>query len=199
MKTIIQLAFAITLLLFFSCSSDSQKTPEAPATPPKVETKPEKPLSANAQYFNKFNAFCGKTYKGKLLNSYNPQFFKGKNLNLIMEYCNDKEVSFHFIQGEDKSQKWKLSKNNDDLTFKLHITGDNGKPKKITNFGGSSSAKSATTHVFPADAATGKMIPQAKDNKWMLDMDEEGKTLTYTIMRGSKKRFSAAFDLAKPM
>jgi len=202
MKTIIQMAFAITLFLFVSCGSDSTPANDPakkPETAPKVEQpKPEKKLTENGQFFNKFKAFCGKTYKGKLLSSYNPEFFKGKDLNLILEYCNDKEVSFHFIQGEDKSQKWKLTKNNDDLSFKLHITGDNGKPKKITNFGGTSETASGTIHVFPADKATAKMIPPAKDNKWVLNMDEAGKKLTYTILRGSKKRFSAVFNLANP-
>lgn len=198
MKTIItQLAMASILLFFFSCSSDqTQNTATEPA--PKVEKKVEKPLSTNAQFFNKFNPYCGKMYSGKLLYSPDPGFFKGKNLNIKLEYCNDKEVSIQFAQGEDTSQKWKLTKNNDDLTFKLHISKDNGKPAKITNFGGTSTGGSASSQTFPADAATAKMIPKAKNNKWVLDMDEAGKKLTYTIFRGSKKHFSAAFDLAKP-
>jgi|GEM_PF-5578548 len=202
MKTIIQVAVAITLLIFFSCASDSSQTntTTTPETVTKVAPKPAaKPLTANGQFFNKFKASCGKTYEGKLIESYNPEFFKGKNLNLVLEYCNDKEVSFHFIQGEDTSQKWKLTKNNDDLSFKLHITGDNGKPAKITNFGGKSTGGSATSQTFPADAATAKLIPPAKNNKWVLSMNEAGNLLTYTIMRGSKKRFSAAFDLSKPI
>lgn len=198
MKTIIQLAFAITLFTFWSCTSDSsQSNTNTKPEPTKVE-KPKVELTPNGQFFNKFKAFCGKTYQGKFLDSDTPGFFKEKDFNLALEYCNDKEVSFHFIQGEDTSQKWKLNKNGDNLTFKLHLTGDNGKPKKITNFGGTSSAGSATTHTFPADAATAKMIPVAKNNKWILNMDEAGKLLTYTILRGTKTRLSVSFDLSKP-
>ncbi len=198
MKTIIQLALAITLLFLFSCSSDQSANTATTEPATKVEKKVEKPLTANAQFVNKFKPYCGKTYTGKLLDSYNPGFFKGKNLNIQLEYCNDKEVSIQFVQGEDFSQKWKLTNENDNLSFKLHITGDNGKPAKITNFGGSSKGGSAASQTFPADAATAKMIPPAKNNKWVLDMDDAGKMLTYTILRGSKKRFSAAFDLSKP-
>ncbi len=196
------LLLVLTVLLFWGCAGDTatdQKSPKAEA-PAVTETKVEKVLTKEQQFFKDLSAYCGKAYRGKLTYSPQPEFFQGKPFIAFFEYCNDKEISIAYSQGEDKSQTWKLTNTANGLRLKHDIRKDNGDPKKITMFGGdSNNAKgSASSQTFPADKATAKMIPKAAKNEWFLDLDQNKNTFSYSFARSGKKRFGVAFDLSKP-
>ena len=193
--------FLLIVLSFFifSCNNVQEQTatetPEEIAVEEVIEEEPK-------DLFSKLRTYCGKTYPGKLLHSYaGPDFYKGKPMLIKLEYCNDNEISIPFAVGEDGSKTWKLSKTEGGFALRHQEVDEKGKPKNITNYGGDAvtDANNPFTLTFPANEETAKMISVAKDNIWVLDLDDAAQTLTYTIKRGKDTRFSVVFDLNTPV
>ena len=186
--------FLILALLVISCNNQQEPAVTEETAPEVEEVVVEEPKDL----FSKLSTYCGKPFAGKLLHSYaGPDFYKEKPMTINFEYCNEKEISIPFSVGEDRSKTWKLLKTEEGFSLKHQEVDGEGKPKKITMYGGNATANTENPFAleFPADEETAKMIPVAQNNVWMLDLNPATQILTYTIKRGDEVRFSAAFDL----
>jgi len=161
-------------------------------------------LSVNAgtsekDFFENLKQLCGKTLIGKTLFPADPgDDFAGKKLVMQVTSCTDKEIRIPFNVGEDTSRTWIFTMMDNGLLFKHDHRYKDGKPHKLTMYGGMSDGKgSAFNQSFPADAQTHKLVPEGKTNVWNVSFDLKKMQFTYYLERHNKPRFKAVFENSK--
>ena len=179
-----------TLITACACSSC------APA--PELEDMMSK---QEADFFRLVESMCGETFVGESVYPEDPGHdFAGKKLVATIEYCDHRQIRIPFTVGDDASRTWLLTATRQGLLFKHDHRLKDGSPDPVTNYGGYSAsykgeAVTATKHFFHADDFTAELIPDAKTNVWMVEVDPENKELTYYLERHGKPRYKAVLQL----
>lgn len=122
----------------------------------------------------------------------------GKPLVLRVKVLSADEVQIPFAVGEDASRTWILKRTNEGLLFKHDHRLPDGSPDPVTNYGGLAvPGLMSGIQLFPADAETARMLPEAVSNVWCLQLSPDGKTLVYSLERHQQPRYEARFELGE--
>ncbi len=151
----------------------------------------------STKFWNSLQNLCGKAFAGEVKNAPDGDSFRGKKLVMHVRSCEKDVIKIPFFVGKDRSRTWILTKVEGRILLKHDHRHKDGKPDKITMYGGvSSNSGSAERQVFPADEETAKMLPAAISNVWWIDLTK--KHFTYNLRRvGTDRFFSIKFDLTK--
>jgi hypothetical protein len=157
------------------------------------------PQDAQAAFFSKLSALCGKSFEGVAVFPDDPaEPFRNARLLMYVQTCKDGELRIPFLVDEDKSRTWVLTVTPEGLLFKHDHRHADGTPDEVTNYGGlAAPGGSAFLQRFPADGFTAKLLPAAATNEWTMRLSEDGKQFSYILKRHGEMRFQADFDLTK--
>jgi len=158
-------------------------------------------LSVNAEttkkeFFENLKHLCGKTLIGKTVFPADPGHdFAGKKLVMQVASCSDTEIKIPFKVGEDTSRTWIFTLLPEGLLFKHDHRYKDGKPHKLTMYGGMADDNGTPfKQSFPADAQTHQLVPEGKTNVWTVSFDLKKMTFIYYLERHSKPRYKAVFE-----
>ena len=161
---------------------------------------------ANAIFWKQLESLCGKAFSGKIdVDTTNSQDFAGKALVMHVRSCEKGRIRIPFFVGDDRSRTWVLTRKGGRIELKHDHRHEDGKPDKVTMYGGmSTNTGMATRQFFPADEETVKVVaapvgnaPSAAANVWWIEV-VPGEYFTYNLRRlGSDRLFSVKFDLKK--
>jgi len=146
----------------------------------------------------KLKQYCGKSFEGTITaGGRDGDGFTGKKLKMQIKVCGD-TIKIPFFVGDDKSRVWVLTKQNGYLKLKHAHTHEDGKPDKVTQYGGvAPNTGFSGMQFFPADEETCSLIPYACSNVWWMTVNDT--SFTYNLRRiGSDRLFTVTFDLTKP-
>lgn len=143
---------------------------------------------------------CGKAFAGTVAAApADDTTFKDKELVMHVRSCEKNRVRIPFFVGTDKSRTWVLTRQkNGRILLKHDHRHEDGKPDKVTMYGGlTTNSGSTTRQMFPADDETVKVIAAAAANVWWIDL-VNGDYFSYNLRRmGTERYFSIKFDLKK--
>ena len=161
---------------------------------------------ANAIFWKQLESLCGKAFAGKIdADTSNSPDFANKALVMHVRSCEKDRIRIPFFVGDDRSRTWVLTRKGDSIELKHDHRHKDGKPDKVTMYGGwSTNTGMATRQFFPADEETVKVVaapvdnaPSAAANIWWIDL-VPGEYFSYSLRRlGSDRLFSVKFDLKK--
>ncbi|MEZ4838308.1 hypothetical protein [Flavobacterium sp.] len=153
--------------------------------------------SASQKFWEALQKHCGKSFEGELIEAPANDEFRGKKLVMHVKRCEKNKIRIPFFVGDDKSRTWVLTYKNGRITLKHDHRQKNGKPDKVTQYGGTSTnGGSHSIQFFPADEFTSELIPYASMNVWWITVDD--KAFTYNLRRiGTDRVFSVSFDLSE--
>ncbi len=174
MKKFNVLHLALSLLLMASCNN-----------------KPE-------GVFDSLTNICGQEGSGQVIypeGDDNP--FKGATLFMKIEYCGKDSLRIPFHVGEDRSRTWILTRSEKGILLKHDHRHEDGTPDEVTMYGGWSNHDQAAGMAlhFPADDYTGKLLPAAATNEWVMKLSDDQKIFSYILYRDGELRFHADFTL----
>jgi hypothetical protein len=150
-------------------------------------------------FWTKLGAHCGKAFEGIITEGADNPAFKDKKLIMHVRSCDNTMIRIPFFVGDDRSRTWILKYENERILLKHDHRHEDGSEDKITQYGGwTTNAGLPDIQVFPADALTAIMIPQAATNVWWITLNDS--YFTYNLKRiGSDRLFTVKFDLSKPV
>ena len=153
--------------------------------------------STTQKFWETLQKQCGKSFEGQIVEAPANDEFRGKKLIMHVKSCGKNKIRIPFFVGEDKSRTWVLTNKNGKITLKHDHRQKNGKPDKVTQYGGTSTnGGSESMQFFPADEFTSELIPYASMNVWWITVDD--KAFTYNLRRiGTDRVFSVSFDLSE--
>lgn len=160
-----------------------------------------KPVPANDVFWSELKRLCGQPYAGTVVAApADDTTFKDKTLVMHVRQCEPNRIRIPFVVGDDRSRTWVLTRIRGRLLLKHDHRHEDGKPDKVTMYGGlTSNAGLATRQVFPADDETVEIIPAAAGNVWWIEL-VPGEYFTYNLRRlGTERYFSIKFDLKTPV
>ncbi|MBK6751077.1 MAG: hypothetical protein KA956_03370 [Pyrinomonadaceae bacterium] len=157
-------------------------------------------------FWNELQKLCGKAYSGTIaVDTANSPDFANKALIMHVRACEKGRIRIPFFVGDDRSRTWILTRKNSRIQLKHDHRHDDGKPDKVTMYGGTTNNPGeATRQFFPADEQTTKVVappagnaPSAAANVWWIEL-VPGEYFTYNLRRlGGDRLFSVKFDLKK--
>jgi len=159
----------------------------------------------NDVFWNELQKLCGKAFAGSVAvdTSNSPDF--AKPMVMHVRSCEKDRIRIPFFVGEDRSRTWVLTRKGDRIELKHDHRHADGKPDKVTMYGGSTTNSGMTTRqFFPADEETVRVVeappgnaPSAAANIWWIDL-VPGEYYVYNLRRlGGDRLFSVKFDLKK--
>lgn len=161
---------------------------------------------ANLVFWNELKKLCGKAFEGKIAaDTSNSPDFAGKALVMHVRSCEENRIRIPFFVGEDRSRTWVLTRKGDRIELKHDHRHDDGKPDKVTMYGGTTNnAGEPTRQFFPADEETVRVVapptgtaPSAAANIWWIDL-VPGSHYNYNLRRlGGDRLFTVRFDITK--
>lgn len=156
-------------------------------------------LGASAQEFPLFDhlkTLDGQTFEGRMSYTNKVDDPMDQPMTMRVEMVSDDQVRIPFAVGEDQSRTWILTRTEEGLQLKHDHRQPDGTPDDLTNYGGTAQPSGlGNLIVFPADAETVEMLPEAASNHWSFRMSPCGSNLFYYLERHAEPRFEAAFDL----
>lgn len=162
--------------------------------------------SGNAVFWRELQKLCGKSFAGTVAaDTSNSPDFAGKPLVMHVRSCEKDRIRIPFFVGEDRSRTWVLTRKNDRIELKHDHRHEDGKPDKVTMYGGTSNnTGEATRQFFPADEETVRVVappagraPSAAANIWWIDL-VPGEHFSYNLRRlGGDRLFTVKFDITK--
>ncbi len=154
---------------------------------------------ASEAFFQRIRQMDGRTLTGTTAHPTDPDHdMVGKPLVLRVKVLSADEVRIPFAVGEDTSRTWVLKRTPQGLLFKHDHRLPDGSPDPVTNYGGLAvPGLMSGVQLFPADAETARMLPEAVSNVWCLQLSPDGKTLVYSLERHQQPRYEARFELAE--
>ena len=155
--------------------------------------------SETQKFWESLQKHCGKSFEGEIIEAPVNDEFRGKKLIMHVKSCGKNKIRIPFFVDDDKSRTWVLTYKNGKITLKHDHRHENGKPDKVTQYGGTSTnGGSHSIQFFPADEFTSELIPYASMNVWWITIDD--KAFTYNLRRiGTDRVFSVSFDLSEPV
>jgi hypothetical protein len=157
------------------------------------------PNDGSALFWAELQKLCGKAFAGTVAAAPKEDVtFKDKELVMYVSSCKDNVIRIPFVVGTDKSRTWILTKKNDRILLKHDHRHQDGKPEKITEYGGvTTNSGSADRQMFPADQHTVDLLPTAGASVWWIDL-VPGSHFTYNLRQlWSEIYFSIRFDISK--
>ena len=155
-----------------------------------------------ADLWTALEAVCGQAFEGKAIEGTEASDEAMRSARLVMHVraCTADELRVPFHVGENRSRTWVITRTAGGLRLKHDHRHEDGTPDTVTQYGGDSRGDGRSLSVeFPADDFTATLLPAAKTNIWTMSV-EPGKTFTYALRReGTPRRFSAQFDLTRPV
>ena len=159
----------------------------------------------NMIFWDELKKLCGKAFAGGVAvdTSNSPDF--AKPMVMHIRSCEENRIRIPFFVGDDRSRTWVLTRKGDRIELKHDHRHQDGKPDKVTMYGGWTTNTGMTTRqFFPADEETVKVVappvgnaPSAAANIWWIDL-VPGDHYTYNLRRlGGDRLFSVKFDLKK--
>lgn len=168
-----------------------------------IQTSPvsaqTKTSAGSVAFWDSLQKICGKAFAGTVQNApADDTTFKDKKLVMHVRACKNSRIRIPFFVGEDRSRTWVLTKKKDRILLKHDHRHEDGKPDKVTMYGGwTSNGGMKDRQVFPADQETVDILPAAAGNVWWIEI-VDGQYFTYNLRRmGSERFFSIKFDLTK--
>lgn len=162
--------------------------------------------SGNAVFWRELQKLCGKSFGGTVAaDTSNSPDFAGKPLVMHVRSCEKDRIRIPFFVGDDRSRTWVLTRKNDRIELKHDHRHEDGKPDKVTMYGGTSNnTGEATRQFFPADEETVRVVappagraPSAAANIWWIDL-VPGEHFSYNLRRlGGDRLFTVKFDITK--
>jgi hypothetical protein len=170
-----------------------------------AQAKASDPLDV---FWQELSKLCGKAYAGMIaVDTSNSADFAGKALVMHVRSCEKNRIRIPFFVGDDRSRTWVLTRKGDRLELKHDHRHEDGKPDKVTMYGGTSNNPGEPTRqFFPADEETVKVVnppagnaPSAAANIWWIEV-VPGEFFTYNLRRlASDRLFTVKFDTTKPI
>ncbi len=187
MKNLTTLAF----VLLAAASGFSQQKPSA---------------SPTEIFWYELQKLCGKAFAGTIAaDTSNSPDFAGKPLVMHVRSCEKDRIRIPFFVGDDRSRTWVLTRKKDRIELKHDHRHEDGKPDKVTMYGGwSTNPGERTRQFFPADEETVRVVappagnaPSAAANIWWIDL-VPGEHFSYNLRRlGGDRLFTVKFDITK--
>src|SRR5690606_35942751 len=108
------------------------------------------------KFWGELNKLCGKAFAGAIAEDSSPvPDFAGKALVMHVRACEKDRIRIPFFVGDDRSRTWVLTRKGDRLELKHDHRHEDGKPDKVTMYGGrSTNTGEAIRQFFPADQQT---------------------------------------------
>ncbi len=156
-------------------------------------------LGASAQEFPLFDhlkTLDGQVFEGRMNYSNKVDDPMDQPMTMRVEVVSDDQIRIPFAVGEDRSRTWILTRTDEGLQLKHDHRQPDGTPDDLTNYGGTAQPSGlGNLIVFPADAETVEMLPEAASNHWSFRMSAGGSNLFYYLERHAEPRFEVIFDL----
>lgn len=185
-KTFTHFAFAAAVLLGFNAAVNAQTNVD--------------------KFWAELTKLCGKAYAGTIAeDTSNSPDFAGKALVMHVRSCEKNRIRIPFFVGDDRSRTWVLTRKKDRIQLKHDHRHEDGKPDKVTMYGGwSTNTGEAIRQFFPADQETVRVVeapagnaPSAAANIWWYELIP-GEYMSYNLRRlGRNRLFTVKFDLTK--
>ena len=169
-------------------------------------------MAASAQatpldkFWGELNKLCDKAFAGAIAEDSSPSpDFTGKALVMHVRSCEKDRIRIPFFVGDDRSRTWVLTRKGDRLELKHDHRHEDGKPDKVTMYGGTTTSPGeAIRQFFPADEETTRVVdpptddaPSAAANIWWIEL-VPGSHYSYNLRRlGRGRIFTVKFDLTK--
>lgn len=157
-------------------------------------------------FWNELKKLCGKAYAGSIVADTSPSpDFTGKSMVMHVRSCEADRIRIPFFVGENRSRTWVLTKKGTRIELKHDHRHEDGKPDKVTMYGGTSTNPGEVTRqFFPADEETTRVVappagksPSAAANVWWIDL-VRGEHFSYNLRRlGGDRLFTVRFDITK--
>lgn len=159
-------------------------------------------------FWGELTKLCGKAFAGTVAaDTSNSPDFAGKALVMHVRSCEKNRIRIPFFVGDDRSRTWVLTRKAGRIELKHDHRHEDGKPDKVTMYGGTTNNPGEPTRqFFPADAQTVRVVnppagnaPSAAANVWWIEI-KPGEFFTYNLRRlASDRFFTVKFDIAKPV
>ncbi len=148
-------------------------------------------------FWKELQKHCGKAYRGTVSESPESGTFKDKVLVMHVRSCSDSVIRIPFVVGDDRSRTWVLTRVDNRIQLKHDHRHEDGSEDKITQYGGlATNEGSASLQIFPADAETASLLPNAASNVWWMSFQD--KIFTYNLRRlNSERIITVSFDLSQ--
>ena len=158
-------------------------------------------LAQDLPLFEQLKGHAGKAYAGKMTFPDNkPNDPMNKPMRIEVIKISDNHIRIPLRVGDDNSRVWMLTRIDDSILLKHDHRAKDGTPDDLTNYGGVDAHQLLGRQlIFPADAETAALLPEAKTNVWSLRLSPDGKVLYYYLERDGQPRFEATFDLTKKL
>ncbi len=153
---------------------------------------------------------CGQAFAGRVIRDVPalaaPDPFEGKPLVMHVRGCDApaSELRVPFHVGADRSRTWVLSRQEGGLRLKHDHRHDDGRPDKVTMYGGDTvDAGTVLRQQFPVDADSVAMfgaegMSASMSNTWAMEI-EPGRRFLYELSRPDGRLFQVEFDLTRPI
>jgi hypothetical protein len=153
------------------------------------------------EFWSRLRTLCGRAFEGRLLDApAGDTTFTGTRLIMHVRSCQPNVIEIPVHVGEDRSRTWVLTRHASGLRLKHDHRHQDGSEEEITQYGGdTTSSGTSERQEFFADAHTAALIPAARTNVWIVEV-EMGRVFAYTLRRdGTDRRFRLEFDIAQPV
>ncbi|MBD2842931.1 hypothetical protein [Erythrobacter rubeus] len=149
------------------------------------EPQPDRPPSAQDEFWDALSSHCGKAYRGSLVSTDEADAdFAGADMVMHVRECSEDRIAVPFhveLNGEwDRSRTWVITRTGDGLRLKHDHRHEDGESDAVTMYGGDT-ASDGTAHAqdFPVDAESVALF-RAEDltasvtNVWRVEVDPAG-------------------------
>lgn len=153
------------------------------------------------EFWSRLRTLCGRAFEGRLLDApAGDETFAGKRLVMHVRSCERDTIRIPFHVGEDRSRTWVLTRHARGLRLEHDHRHEDGSEDGITRYGGdTTSSGTSERQEFFADAHTAALIPAARTNVWVVEV-EMARVFAYALRReGTARRFRIEFDLTRPV
>ena len=152
-------------------------------------------------FFNNLAALCGLSFRGEQqFMAEGRESWADKDFVMHVTICEDDRVYIPFHLDDDHSRTWMFLVEDGRLRFRHDHRHQDGTPDEVTLYGGYADGQGTTyKQNFPADEYTRELLPNADFAVWRMELQDEGKTLRYSLTNVDELLFSATFDLSNPL
>lgn len=149
---------------------------------------------------------CGHAYAGRIVANEPAaadDAFAGKALVMHVRECTADEIRVPFHVGDDRSRTWVITRTANGLRLKHDHRHQDGKPDKLTLYGGDTATPgTASRQEFPVDAESKALFARegltvSLTNVWAMEIDA-GRRFVYELARPGRL-FRVEFDLTEPV
>lgn len=153
-----------------------------------------------ARFFENLSGFCGFSYSGEVVHPDEPP--RGFTDPLVAHFtiCEEDKIHIPFHVGENTSRTWMLTLSDEGLLFKHDHRYPDGTPERMTDYGGwATDEGTSLKQYFPADEHTISLRDNLRSHIWVIELDENMTTFSYSLYLYEHLYFRADFDLTSPI